>query len=513
MKTSKNVHFGTMSLSEKAQRYYKDTKFKPILEFHPLKKDEEKRLEDEYFKRNNRTGYLKLYEAVRKPAGKSPTGKPMFSPTRNQVQAWLAKQLPALDYKPVQKSKTSRPILVSKIGDLVQADYLDLSDTMRDGKHRYILNMIDVLSKKAYARSPLNNTGTGPTAAQTLAVMKEMLEEYKRDYGFYPRRLHTDNGSHFLGAFEQAFADGGEFHGQIKYTSGMRYRATSQSVVERFNKTLRDSIRRYTNDPDTGSKRWHEKLPQFVANYNKNKHSSLRLAPDAADNANVQGYKDRQKEKAKLTNRNLLTLDEGDKVRLMNFKKSKGGDQYKDEPNWWPEVYTVFHVFKSTVGRAPEYALEPNPPTTLVNRPGYRGNMKAPRRKFTVYELQLLARKGDPDYDKYKVSTFARNSDTDDDDPTPAPAPAAPAQPPDVVGKQIDVKYYNSGNRSFVVNRGSIKRRKKSSGTFYEGKVLRYNQQTRRHAVKFEDATVELNLTDPAQDNYVAKGTGWRLAK
>ena len=112
------------------------------------------------------------------------------------------------------------------------------------------------------------------------------------------------------------------------------------------------------------------------------------------------------------------------------------------------------------------------------------------------------------------MSTFA---DTDDDDPAPAPAPApaAPAQPPDVVGKQIDVKYYNSGNRSFVVNMGSIKRRKKSSGTFYEGKVLRYNQQTRRHAVEFDDATVELNLTDQTQDSscYVAKGTGWRLAK
>ena len=93
---------------------------------------------------------------------------------------------------------------------------------------------------------------------------------------------------------------------------------------------------------------------------------------------------------------------------------------------------------------------------------------------------------GDADYDRYEVSTF---DDTDDEDaaPAPAPAPAAPAQPPDVVGKRIDVKYYNSGNRSFVVNRGSIRRRKKSSGTFYEGKVLRYNQQTRRHTVEFDD--------------------------
>ena len=79
-------------------------------------------------------------------------------------------------------------------------------------------------------------------------------------------------------------------------------------------------------------------------------------------------------------------------------------------------------------------------------------------------------------------------------------------------GRQIDVKYYNSGNRSFVVNKGSIKRRKKSSSTFYEGKVLRFDPQTRKHTVEFDDATVELNLTDSGLDSFVAKGTGWRLA-
>ena len=73
-----------------------------------------------YYVKNNRVGFLKLYESVRKPNGRTEKGKPIYSPTRAQVQAWLSKQIPALDYKPVESSKESRPILVSKIGDLVK---------------------------------------------------------------------------------------------------------------------------------------------------------------------------------------------------------------------------------------------------------------------------------------------------------------------------------------------------------------------------------------------------------
>ena len=507
------VHYGTQALNTAEQRFWqkKGVGFKPILEFSPLTKAEQQRLKNEYYVKNNRVGFQKLYDAVRRPNGKTPAGKPQFSPTRAQVQAWLSKQLAALDFKPVEKSKDNRPILVSKIGELIQIDYLDLSDKMRWGQHRYILNCIDVLSKKAYSRSPLNATGTGPTAAQTLGAFKEIMVQYKADNGFLPQRLQTDNGSHFLGAFEASFAAGGEFHGQIRYNSGLRYRATSQSVVERYNKTLRNMIRRYVADVDTGGKDWFSHLGQFVANYNRNKHASLRLAPDAANNANLQDYKDRQKERAVQRNQNLMKIPLHAKVRLMNFRKAKS-EQYKDEPNWWPEVYTVFHVFQSKVGRAPEYALDPNPPTTLVNRPGYQGSLKSARRKFTAYELQVLAVKGDADYDRWQVST-SFHEDSEEEDPAPA-APRAPAAaPPGVVGKAVDVKFYSSGAKSFVVDKASIARRKKSSGTFYEGRVLSYDKKSREHTVKFEDGVKETyNLTDKQQGDFVAKGTGWRIA-
>jgi hypothetical protein len=219
------------------------------------------------------------------------------------------------------------------------------------------------------------------------------------------------------------------------------------------------------------------------------------------------------KEKALLKNKNLQRLQKGDKVRLKNFKKAKGESQYKDQPNWWPEIYEVYHVFQSKTGRAPEYALEPNPPTTLVNRPGYQGIMKTPRRKFTIYELQLLTSVGDKDYNKYKISTrFHEESDEEDDEPKPT-APVS-MEPPDIVNKKIDVKFYNVSNKSFVVDKDSIKRRKKSSGTFYEGEVSSYNKKTMEHKVKFDDGVEDnYNFTDKNKGDYIAPKTGWRLAK
>ena len=197
-------------------------------------------------------------------------------------------------------------------------------------------------------------------------------------------------------------------------------------------------------------------------------------------------------------------------MRLKNFKKAKGEGQYKDQPNWWPEIYTIYHVFKSKTGRAPEYALEPNPPTTLVNRPGYRGNMKTPRRKFTIYELQVLASKGDEDYEKYKVSTQFHEELEEEE----VEKPMKEYKPPDIVDKKIDIKFYNSGKKSYVVDKGSIKRRKKSSGTFYEGDVLTYDRNTMEHKIKFDDGVTDTyNFTNKDKDDYIANKTGWRLAK
>ena len=69
-------------------------------------------------------------------------------------------------------------------------------------------------------------------------------------------------------------------------------------------------------------------------------------------------------------------------------------------------------------------------------------------------------------------------------------------------------------NKSYVVDKDSIKRRKKSSGTFYEGEVISYNKETMEHKVKFDDGVEDnYNFTDKNKGDYIAQKTGWRLAK
>ena len=136
--------------------------------------------------------------------------------------------------------------------------------------------------------------------------------------------------------------------------------------------------------------------------------------------------------------------------------------------------------------------------------------MKAPRRKFTIYELQKLASKGDPIYDKYKITKQF------DDEPEPEPEPGSQPPtltPPDIVGKKIDVKFYDVADKSFVVDKQSISRRKKASGTFYEGKVLSYDEDTMEHKVRFYDGRMELNFTNKDLSNYIPIRVGWRMAK
>ena len=496
----------------------KGVTYKPILEYNPLSKEETSRLKTEYYDNNNRVGFEKLYAAVRKPAGKSNTGKPKYSPTLRQVQAWLAQQEVAQDYKPIQHPKESRPILVSKVNDLIQMDYVVLTEDLTFGKHRYILNAIDVLSKKAYTRSPPTTSSTGATAAQTLVLAKQIFDEIKAEHGSYPKRLQTDNGAHFLSVFDKAFKPGGSL-AAIKYSSGMRYRATSQSVVERFNRTLRDMIRRYVA---SGSKDWPRHLQQFVGNYNKNRHSTTRLAPNEAAKADVgdahtgpktknqqllQASKDRIKEKAKLRNKNLMLLSKGDKVRLMNFKKAKGSGIDKDEPNWWPEVYEIYHVFQSKVGRAPQYALEPNPPTTIVgNRPGYQGAGARGRRKFSVYELQVIGRIGEKASESIavsrSVSTLGKVSPENAQKAgKPAKASAPATQPAstkvhgvtakELVGKTIRVEFGDDGER-------------------FDGKVQSYKSGYHRVYYEADGETVSSNFFFPKNKRYVSPNS-WKI--
>jgi hypothetical protein len=539
---------GIETLTQAEEQYWRNqnVNYRPILEYKPLTQAEEQRLRTEYYTNNNRVGYEKLYYAVRQPNGQTSTGKDQFSPTIRQVQAWLSQQTVAQDYKPVQRPKDTKPIIVSKTNDLMQMDYMVMTSDLRYNGYKHILTCIDVLSKRAYARTIRLGVGHDPTAAQTLTMAESIFTQVAQHEGSRPKRLQTDNGAHFLAEFEQSFVPGGRLHG-IKYASGLRYRATSQSVIERFHRTLRNMIRRMHAG---GDRDWPSKLQQLIDNYNKNQHSVLRMAPNDADNSNLDEAKQRIKDRAIMRNHNSMALEVGDKVRLVNFKKMKDS-KYKDEPNWWPEVYEIFHVVQPSNPTHPRrYILEPNPPTTIVgNRPGYRGPLARGRRQFSVYELLILARKGEEHWDKIKTSTEIEvlnkiESDDDDDDDDASAQAAAQAkgkgkgtpgngqkqsaaaaanagqpvrkstraqkdkQPQDLVGKAIMVKWDADGplTKDHIAKHGD-------KGTFYKANVSSYDPDTGRHKVQYvsDKVIAEHNLVHPRKPDFIPPGF-WKIS-
>ena len=82
MKQGYTSRIGIETLTEGESQYWekKGVKYRPILEYKPLTQDEEDRLKTEYYDNNNRVGFEKLYAAVRKPNGKTKTGKEQYSP-------------------------------------------------------------------------------------------------------------------------------------------------------------------------------------------------------------------------------------------------------------------------------------------------------------------------------------------------------------------------------------------------------------------------------------------------
>ena len=113
----------------------------------------------------------------------------------------------------MQRPKDTKPIIVSKTNDLMQMDYMVMTSDLRYNGYKHILTCIDVLSKRAYARTIRLGVGHDPTAAQTLTMAEGIFTQVAQHEGSRPKRLQTDNGAHFLAEFEQSFVPGGRLHG------------------------------------------------------------------------------------------------------------------------------------------------------------------------------------------------------------------------------------------------------------------------------------------------------------
>ena len=168
-------------------------------------------------------------------------------------------------YRPVRRKFERNPIYAHNVDQQWQADLADMNllQDANDG-HRYILTVVDTLSKYAFAE-PIKKKN-GPEVAQ---AFKRILNKAKPRK---PTRLQTDKGKEFYNIdFKKACA------GIQHFSSESDQKAAG---VERFNRTIKTLLYRFMRHNSTT--RWIDALDEFVEGYNATIHSRLGVSPDDA---------------------------------------------------------------------------------------------------------------------------------------------------------------------------------------------------------------------------------------
>ena len=102
------------------------------------------------------------------------------------VQSWLENQDTYTLHKPIRHKFPTRRVLVNNIDDQWQADLVEMRN-YKDMNYSYILTVIDVFSKYAWAIAIKNKSGH-EVSSTFQQIFKERI----------PNKMHTDKGTEFI---------------------------------------------------------------------------------------------------------------------------------------------------------------------------------------------------------------------------------------------------------------------------------------------------------------------------
>ena len=272
-------------------------------------------------------GAEKLYRFVKNDG--------VYDVTRKQVNSWLEGNDTYTLHRPVRRKFKKSRVMSYAMDDLWQMDLVDLSSLSRQNAgYKYLLTCIDVLSKYAWVLPIRDKRGN-----TLVTAIKQMMTNSQRE----PYHIQTDKGTEFTNRLLQAFLKEKDI---IHYSTQNDAKA---SVVERFNRTLKEKMWKYFTHRNT--LKYTAVLDSLVHAYNNSYHRSIKTKP-ALVSKNNEGeiwktlYGDKVKSSVKESKYNV-----GDKVRI---SKAKHIFEKGYLPNWTEEVFNVRQTKKRDV---PVYSL------------------------------------------------------------------------------------------------------------------------------------------------------------
>ena len=183
------------------------------------------------------------------------------------VRPHLEKELAYTLHKPVRRRFPTLKVQVWGIDHQWVADLVEVQRLARHNRWtRCLLTTLDVFSKYAWVEPLKDKTG------RSLAQAWERV--LKRAHPRRPRQLQRDQGKEFYNSpFQQVLK-------KTPHSPLFDLWDTKASVIERFNRTLKERLYRYYTAANT--LKFVDVLPQVVQGYNASWHRSIQRAPQDA---------------------------------------------------------------------------------------------------------------------------------------------------------------------------------------------------------------------------------------
>ena len=225
-------------------------------------------------------------------------------------------------HKPARRNYPRRKYDIRGLDETWQADLVEIQPYSRENKgYKYLLTVIDVFSKFAWAIPILNETGENVSIA-----MKSILSKGRK-----PKNLHTNQDKEFYNAKFQSLMQ------KYKINLYSTYSNLKASICERFNRTLKNAM--WKKFSLRGNYKWLDILPELIASYDNRKHRIIGMKPKDVTKTNTSQVLQKFTQARKPMKKSRFKI--GDKVRvtLMKHVFEKGYT-----PNWTTEIFTITRV-------------------------------------------------------------------------------------------------------------------------------------------------------------------------
>lgn len=252
--------------------------------------------------------------------------------TRKKVKEFLDKQSTVQINKPNRNKKSNIPI-TGPVGKW-NVDLLFYPKyKQQNNGFSIILTAINIHSKYAFA-IPLKSKKKEDVNNAIKLLIKKI-----RDSGRKIVILHSDNGKEFKNKSLELILIGEGIEQDFCSESDHE----CNSIVERFNRTLKTLINKYLTYKN--SVKWIDVLDKLMKNYNNRYHRTIKKSPSEVSK-NEQKKIMFDKIEQTFDNFKPIDINVGDKVRLPVKKKSLFD---KEGENYSREIYTVEKVNNKTI--------------------------------------------------------------------------------------------------------------------------------------------------------------------